>query len=53
MEVLLVLAILVVASVIFASYRASKHGGDQTLDRSAHELMRKQRGGGGGGFGGG
>ncbi len=53
MEVLLILAILVVAFVIFGAYRASKHGGDQTLDGSQHELGRKNRHSGGGGFGGG
>ena len=53
MEVLLILAILVVALVMFAAYRASKHGGDQTLDGSQHELMRRNRRGSGGGGGGG
>jgi hypothetical protein len=55
MEVLLILVILVVALVMFAAYRASKHGGDQTLDGSVHEQWRKSRkgGGGGGGFAGG
>ncbi len=53
MEVLLIVAILVVAVVIFAAYRASKHGGYQTLDGSMHEYWQKSRKGGGGGAGGG
>ena len=53
MEILLGLAILVVAVVIFAAYRASRHGGYQTLDGSQHELWQKSRKGGGGGGGGG
>ena len=41
MEVLLILAILGVALVMFAAYRASKHGGVECLDASLHEHFRK------------
>jgi hypothetical protein len=41
MEVLLILAILGVALLLFAVYRASKHGGYQSIDEGIHEGFRK------------